>query len=308
MSMIADLKLSQNHHRHASKAIDYALRALAGAEPLVPFTIVWRQADATIERFRYGAYDDAIEMAMLAVNATADDQVGAYAVVWSGYVDAGEGRREAIIVEVGDREAPRSLQIAQLFRADAEGAALADGELMALGEAQNLLLDKFSALNLSNHLVKPAYQTTEGFVTDVKAQPFAQMPVALICLAANLFEGAEAERITLGIRKLQSLEPDTGAAMNHRVFSVLTSAIAGGDLMQVLPTDSLDEIAKIVLDGAAQLHLAVHRGLVWVEHANAYFAAVRSILLAVLSRDGAEPVGDAGAKLIGLLDRAVAAG
>lgn len=308
MSMIADLKLSQSHLRCATKAIDYALRALDGAEPLVPFTITWRQDDATLERFRYGAYDDAIEMAMQAINASADDGVSAYAVVWSGYVDAGEGRREAVIVEVGDRVTPRSLQVAQLFRTEDDGPMVPDGELMALGEGQNLLLDKFTTLTLSKHLVKPAYVTTDGFVTDVKAQPFAQMPVALICLAANLFEGTEAERITVGIRKLQGLEPDTGVAMKHRVFSVLTSAIAGGDLMQVLPTDSLDEMARIVLDGAAQLHTAVRKGLVWVEHAHAYFAAVREVLLAVLTRDGAEPVGEAGAKLVALLDKAVAAG
>ncbi|MCB1954972.1 MAG: hypothetical protein KDG55_04815 [Rhodocyclaceae bacterium] len=304
MSMIADLQLSQAHHDIAVKAVDYALRALDGAEPLVPFTITWREGDITLERFRYGAYEDAIELAMRAINAAAGDALEAYAVVWSGYVDGGEGKREAIIVEVGDGDTPRSMQLAQLLALGEDGSPMLDGPLMALGDAPNLLRDRFTVLDQENHLVKPAYVTTDSFARDVKSQPYAQMPVAVICLAANLFEGEEGERITLGIRKLQSLEPDTSIKLIHRVFSIVTSAVASGDLMEVLPTEHIEDMAKIVLDGAAQLKLAVAKGLVWDEHASAYFAAVKSILMAVLTRDGAEPMPEAGAKLVAVLDKA----
>lgn len=305
--MIAsDIQLSNALHHAAQKAIDYALKALDGAEPLVPFAMSWRDGDTTIDRFKFGAYDDSIELAMHAVNNAAED-LNAYAVVWNGYVEIDGQRREAVVAEVADRHTPRSIQLAQPYRVEGQGSAAPDGALLALGEAQNLLLSKFSALTQANHLIKPTYITTEGFVTDVRSQPFAQMPVALICLAANLFDGDEQARITLGIRKLQSLEGIAGTGMSHRVFTVIVSAIAGGDLMEVLPTDDIEGMAEIVVNGAAQLRTAVQKGLVWDEHAQSYFADVKSILLEVLTNGGTEAMPEGGAKLAALFDKAAVA-
>jgi hypothetical protein len=306
MTTTTDHQVSKALYQNAQKAIDYALRALDGAEPLAPFSMTWRDGETTIERFKYGAYDDSIELAMRAVNSQAEG-VGAYAVVWAGYIDSDGQRRDAVVAEVADRQSAQSMQLAQPYRLQAEGVTAADGGLLALGEGQNLLTGKFTALNLASHLVKPAYVTTEAFVTDVKTQPYAQMPIALICLGANLCEGAEAERITLGIRKLQSLVPETSVAMTHRVLSVVTAEVAGGDLMSVLPTDDIGEMAQIVLNGAAQVHMAVHKGLVWEEHAKSYFADMKAILQAVLTNDGTEAMPEGGARLTAMLEKATGA-
>lgn len=306
MTTPAEFELSASLYPVVTKAVDYAIKALNASDTLPPFAITWSGEETTIERYMHGAYDDSIEFAMRAVNDS-EESVTAYAVVWNGYVDVGGNKRHAVIFEVGDRQSPQSMQLAQPYVVPVDSAVQADGEVLALGSAQNLLLSKINNLSLSQHLIKPAYATTETMAVDVTSQPYAQLPVALICLAANLFEGEEQARITLGIRKLQSLEADTSVALSHRVFSVVTAAIADGDLMHVLPADNIDDMVQIVLNGAAQIHQAVKKGLVWDEHAKAYFEAVKSILTAVLTKDGAEPISEAGAKLVGMLDKAAAA-
>lgn len=305
MSAIESMQFSTSLHSHAQKAVDYALKALNAADSLVPFAMTWRDGETTVERFMNGAYDDAIEMAMRAVNG-ADEGVSAYAVVWNGYIEVDGQRREAVVAEVADRAAPQSVQLAQPYRAPAAEPVVADGELLAVGAAQNLLLSKISTIDLSRHLLKPPYATTESLARDVTSQPFAQLPVALLCLAANLFEGEESERVTIGIRTLQSLEADTSVALSHRVFSVVTAAIADGNLMHVLPSDAIGDMVQIVLDGAAQVHGAVRKGLVWDAHASAYFDAVRRILMAVLTKGGEEPAPASGNRLIALLDKVTA--
>lgn len=305
MTTTSEVQLSSNLYQVAQKAADYALNALNANDALPPFAMTWRDEETTVERYMHGAYDDSIEMAMRAVNDV-DEGVNAYAVVWSGFVDVDGRRRSAVIIEAGDRQSSQSVQLAQVYAAPPDADVRADGEFMAVGSAKNLLFSKLNTIDLSQHLIKPAYSTTETMIVDVISQPYAQMPVALICLAANLFDGDEPARVTIGIRKLQSLEGDTSVAMSHRVFSVVTASIADGDLMHVLPSDAVEDMVQIVLNGAAQVKLAVLKGLVSQTDAQSFFASVKSILLAVLTKDGADAIPESGNKLLAMLDKAIA--
>ena len=305
MSAVAETQISSQLYQVARKAMDYAIEALVAADPLVPFSVMWRDEETTIDRYMHGAYDDSIELAMRIVNR-ADESVSAYAVVWNGYVQVNGRKRDAVIAEVGSRESPMAVQLAQPYVIEDAGTVRADGQMMAVGESQNLLTTKMTTANLSDHLIKPPYATTQTLVHDVISQPYAQMPVALICLAANLFPGEEAAHVTAGIRKLQQREADPSVAIIHRVFSVLTASVSDGDLMHVLPTDDLAELARLVVDGATQLKASVAKGLVWDQHAKAYFAAVGDVLTAALTNNGGNAVPADGAKLIGLLHKATA--
>ena len=308
MTTSAAVELPNAAYERARRALGYGLEALVGAEPLVPFSMTWNQDEVTIERFKNGAYDDCIEQAMRVINS-APEGTTAYAVVWSGYVEVDGSRRQALVAEVAERSEAGSVQLAQPYRlASEDDRAIPDGDILGLGAAENLLQQKFTSSSMPGHLLKPAYVSTEAHLQDVRSQPFAQMPVALICLAANLFPGEETERVTLGIRKLQALEARASDVdMARRVFTVITAAVSEGDLMRVLPTDSVEGLTKIVLGGAAQLNLAIQKGLVWEEHAKSYFRDVRGLLVAVLTNDGSEPPVAAGERLLKLFDSAVGA-
>lgn len=303
MSATSGLHISTKSFQIANKAIDYAVSALSAADPLVPFAMTWRDNETYVERFMQGAYDDSIEMAMRFVN-DADEGISSYAVVWNGYVDIDGKKHDAVVAEVGDRASSNAIQLAQPYQVNADGPVSPKGELLALGHAENLLLIKLSNANMSAHLVRPSYATTDSMVQDVTSQPYAQMPVALICLAANLFAGEESERVTLGIRKLQSLEADRSVAMCHHVFGVLAAAIADGELMNVLPSDDIEDLAQIVIQGGTQVYDAIDKGMIWDRDAQSYFAAVGSILDATLTDNGKSAMPEGGEKLVALYAKA----
>lgn len=306
MNQPAELQLTSDLHQKAKKAFDYALRALASAEPLVPFAMTWQKDETTIERFMYAAYDDSIELALQAVNQS-DQNITAYAVVWSGYVEVDGQKHDAVVMEIGDRKDAQSAELAQPYRSsNDESSIVPRGDILALGSTNNLLISKLEARK-GDRLVKPAYVTSDAYVTDVKSQPFAQMPVALICLAANLFGGQESERVTVGIRALQDLESKAEVAMTRRVLSVITAEVASGDLMAVLPTDNVEELLQLVVAGAAQVHVAVKKGLVAEGHAASYFNGVATMLQAVLTNNGSEAAPERGERLTKLLGATAAA-
>lgn len=305
MSGSTSMEISTQSYRLANEAIGIALSALDSAGPLAPFAMTWQADGPRVERFMTGAYDDAIEMAMRHVSG-AEDGIRSYAVVWSGYVDVDGSRTSAIVAEIGDRQGKRAIQVAQPYQARDGGALQAFGDLLALGESDNLLKTKLSAENLTAHLLQPAYITTEGMVHAITGQAYAQMPIALICLAANLFAGREAEHVSQGIHKLSALEADRTVAMNHHIFSALAAAVADGNLMHVLPTDDVEELVQLVLAGGQQLKESVRNGRVCLDDAQAYGAAVRTVLEATLHEHGQGAIPEGGQRLFNLLAKAMA--
>ena len=231
------LKVPAKSYHFANKAIDFALSSLVASDPLAPFAMTWRDDGSFIENFKTAAYDDSIEMAMRYISNLSEG-VSGYAVVWNGYVEIDGKKRDAVIAEVGDRHSLHSIQVAQPYAESRDGSMVADGEILAIGESDNLLEMKLSNEALPRHLLKPAYITTESMTHALTDQAFAQMPIALICLAANIFDGQEAEHVAQGIRKLQTIEADWDVAVCHHVFAVLAAEVADGDLMNVLPTGS----------------------------------------------------------------------
>lgn len=299
----AGMKVSAKSFQLANRAIDFAMSSVAVADPLVPFAMTWRDDESFIERFLTAAYDDSIEMAMRYISDRGDG-VSGYAVVWNGYVEIDGRKREAIVAEVGDRHSQHSIQVAQPYFEGRDGAMAADGELLAIGESDNLLQVKLSTETLDHHLLKPAYVTTDSLMHAVTDQAFAQMPIALICMAANLFDGQETEHVVQGIRKLQAIEADRSVAISHHVFGMLAAAVADGDLMNVLPTDELRDMAEIVIAGGNQLAEAVGHGLLSAHDAQFYLAAVKAILEATLYEEGRSQMCESGQKLMRLLDQA----
>lgn len=299
------VEISANLYEHAQKAFEFGLQALNASDALVPFGMVWRDGEIVVDRYMNGAYDDSIEAAMRAVNQ-ADDDVSAYAIVWNGYVKDDGEKIPAVVIEAGERKSGSCLQLAQPYELNPDDATVsAKGEMLSLGAANNLLLSKVTTFDLEAHLIKSPYATTNSLRAEVCAQPYAQMPVAIICLAANLFEGDEAHRVTLGLDKLRELESTTEIPMSRKVFSNLLVATADGDLMNVLPSDDVEDLIKIAIDGAAQLNQSVVKGLVWDKHAEGYLAEVKSLLDAVLAtEDGNTPAGTE--KLIALMDKLTA--
>jgi len=296
------LEVRSKSFQLANKAIDVALSSLAAADPLVPFAMTWNSEEPVIERFMYDAYDDSIEMAMRSVCHHGEGASG-YAVVWNGYVEIDGRKRDAVIAEVGDRHSRHSLQVAQPYAEDRDGTMVAAGEMLAIGESDNLLQMQLNNETLSRHLLRPAYLSTHGMMQAVTEQAFAQMPIALICLAANIFEGREAERVMLGIRKLQAVEAERSVAISHHVFGVLAAEVAYGDLMSVLPTDDLQELTAIVIAGGRQITEAVQHQQLSAHDAQSYLATVRAILEATLFDDSAAPAGESGQRLLRLLDK-----
>lgn len=297
------LKVPSKPYHLASKAIDLALSSLGHAEPLVPFAMTWNDDGPLIEQFKYDAYDDSIEMAMRYISNHCDG-ANSYAVVWNGYVEIDGKKREAIIAEIGDSHSPHSIQVAQPYAECGEGAAVPDGEMLAIGESDNLLQMKLNNETLTRHLLRPAYVTTHSMTHALTDQAFAQMPIALICMAANLFDGREGDHVMQGIRKLQAIEVDRTVAICHHVFGVLAAEVADGELMNVLPTDDLQELAKIVVDGGIQINEAVQRGLLSAHDAQSYLAAVKAILEASLDDEGGSQAGESGQMLMRLLVKA----
>jgi len=300
MATITEVEIDKTLLSHMQQAIDASIKALHGAEPLVPFVMTWRDTgERTIERFMYGTYEDSIEMAMRSIqNAEAD--IEAYIVAWDGYIAAeGSQRQEAIVMEGALRAMPEAMQLAQPYTIDETGTAAVKDALAFLGQTHNLLTTPEPHPTMTNHLIRPAYMTPDN----VKDQPFVQMPIAVICLAANLFEGEEAERITIGIRQLQTLEQTAASEMSQHVFSTITPLIAEGDLMAVLPTDSTKELMALLINGANQLHNATQKGLVLAKHVQSYLGEVRGIMQAVLTQNGAQAVSEGGEKLLQLLDK-----
>ncbi len=296
-----ELTLSAELRQYLKQAMDYGMSALLGAEPLAPFTMIWRQSDGErlIERFRYGAYDDSLEMALKSVNKQADE-LKAYAVVWDGYVEMDNQKQEAVITEVAISGQPKAFQIAQPYQQTDMGSK-ALGDFLFIGETENLLTSPMTPASLSSHLLKPAYQTTQEVNSTIKNQPFTQMLPAGICLAANLFDGNEQERITLGIRVLQKLEQETQIDMSRHALRVIIAAVAEGDFMAALPTDTVEGMMQILVKGGEQLQSAVQKGLVVKTHAVGYLGEVRQ---AVLTQEGQQtdlPTG--GDKLLTLLDK-----
>ncbi len=218
MSGITELQVATSLYSKVDYALDYAMKALLAADPLVPFAISWRGENTTIERYMLSAYDDSIELAMSNVSDAAAT-IDAYAIVWTGYVDADGKRTEAVIVEAGEMGSDDAVHLAQPYSQHGD-AFKKKGELLALGFAPNLLTNKLDSLSIEKHLLKPAYVSTEGFKLDVASQPFAKMPAAIIYMAANLSADRESERLTAGIRKLQELEGSDTTALSHRVFAV----------------------------------------------------------------------------------------
>ncbi|TVZ41393.1 hypothetical protein P886_0738 [Alteromonadaceae bacterium 2753L.S.0a.02] len=304
MSETTDFHITNTLLDKIDYALNYALNALLAADPLVPFAVNWKGDTTTIERFMQGAYDDSIELAMRNIN-DADETFSAYCVVWTGYVEADGNKYDAIILEAGERESATAVQLAQPYIQQGDDFKK-EGDLLALGETPNLLNSKLNAFTLSSHLIKPAYVSTEGFKMDVASQPYAKMPAAVICMAANLCDGEEAGRITAGIRKLQELESKDAAALSHRVFSVITSMVADGDFKHVLREESIGDMAKVIVEGGAQLRLAVAKGLVGRDHAQAYFRDLSDLLQAVLTDNGKAALPGGSEKLNDLLETAAA--
>jgi len=301
MYMYASMGMEVNpkSYQIAHKAIDYAMSSLMGADPLVPFAMTWRQDEPFVERFMIGAYDDSIEMAMRYVNG-ADDGVSGYAVVWNGYVNVDGKTVDAIVAEVGDRHSNHAFQVAQPYVEQREGMVAAEGDLLAVGESENLLKVKLSQLNLHEHLVKPFHMTTDIMMHEVTTQPYAQMPIALMCLAANLYDGDERTHIVQGIRKLQAMEADHSVPMCHHVFSVLMASIADGELMNVLPSDDMHDMAQIVVEGGRQVMELQEKGQICALDARSYIAAVRTVMEAALADEGKRGM-PAGAEKLRLL-------
>lgn len=306
MSDSEEINLSPSLFEKSEYAVTYAFKALVEADPLVPFAVTWQDDTTTIERYMQGAYDDSIELALRSVNES-DANISAYAVVWAGYIEKDGVKMEAVVLEIGEQNSPMSAKIAQPYVQKADGVEKS-GEILALGEGPNLLSSKLSTGGLIEHLIKPAYVTTEGFKIDVSSQPFAKMPAAIICLAANLCPGEETERLTAGIHKLQELEgAEDAPALCHRVYTVITSMVASGDFSQVLGTDDVTKMVRILIEGIAQLQHSVSKGLVGKDHAKLYFDSLIELLDAVLTDNGKASAPDGAKKISGLLEGALAA-
>ncbi len=302
-----DLVLTAERRRYLTQALDYGLSALVGAEPFAPFVMSWRQTDGErlIERFRYGAYDDALEMALQAVHRQADALQG-YSVVWDGFVDIDGQKCDAVIVELAAKTDDQALQIAQPY-AQTPAGPQAQGEWRLIGETTNLLVEGITTATLTAHLLKPAYQTTGDLNEAIRDQPFAQMLAAGICLAANWFDGEEASRITVGIRTLQRLEQATTIDMSRRALRATIAAVAEGDLATMLPTDTVAGMMDLLVRGAEQLQQAVRKGLVLPQDAQGYLGELRQVVDAVLTREGADTTRPAGGeKLLALVDQLTA--
>lgn len=280
--------------------IQDALVALNEADPLVPSVTLWRGDDMTVERFMTGSYDDSIEQAMRRVNEA--DDATAYAVVWSGYIREGE-QREAVIVETAELDSSNAVQLAQPYRFGADDRVVARGDLLAIGYTGNLLTHKLTTFDLESHLIKPTSVTTDTYLADMISQPFAQMPIALIGLAANLEPGSAGARVSLGLKRLQQAAVgETNVKLSQRVFTALSEVLTDGDLLNVLPSDQVPELIALVVRGVQQLATIVEHGQLWDQDANAYLAQVREIATEVLTQNGkvSMPVGSE--KLLRLLD------
>ena len=108
MSAAAKLQLSSDLYQTAQKAVDYALKALNAADPLVPFAITWRDEETTVERYMHGAYEDSIEMAMRAVSDT-DEGVSAYPQAVTGQMLLNFARGGAAVNVLARRAGARLL-------------------------------------------------------------------------------------------------------------------------------------------------------------------------------------------------------
>ena len=305
MSGITELQVTASLYSKVEYAMDYALKALQSADPLVPFAISWRGDSTTIERYMLSAYDDSIEMAMHNINE-AHESMDAYAIVWTGYIETDNKRMDAVIIEAGELGTDNAVQLAQAYTQYGDEFHKL-GDMLALGDAPCLLSGVLNATDLARHLIKPAYVSTEGFKLDVASQPFAQMPAAIIYMAANLCAGSESSRLKAGIRKLQELEGIESAALSHRVFTVITSLVVEGDFKSILKSEDLGDMANTIVEGAAQLEMAVQKGLVGREHVAEYFHNLIDLLYSVLTEDGKleKPVGSE--QLYSFMDRAMAA-
>ena len=305
MNKTTNFKISASLIKHCEYAVSYALDALRAADPLVPFVITWRDDETTIERYMYNAYDDSIELAMRAVNAS-DESVSAYAVVWSGYIDD-DGKKDAVIIETGNRHSNEAIHLARPYHQKGDYIYAAE-EWIALGAAPNLLESKLNSFNMGRHLIKPAFFNIEGFKMDVLSHAYAKMPAAIICLAANLCDENTEDRIAVGLRKLQELESRNTTPLSHRIFSlVFTTAVSEGDLLNVTGSDEPSEMVKIILEGAMQLNQAVKGGLVSIEHVSTYYNDLHTLLEAVLTENGKRETAAGSERLNRLLGTALAA-
>ncbi len=302
MNVPSELAISSAAYHHVQHAMAKAFDSMVVDEPLVPLTMRWLEDEVRVEQFMAGTYDDSIAQAMRSVESRVDAAT-AYAVVWSGYINVNGRRSEAVVLELALRQEPCAHQLAQSYAVTDDGdKVVLRGDIMGLGTAPSLFHHQLSVLNMSEHLLKPEGVTSDAHLVAVMAQPFAQIPAALICLAANLFEGSEAERASAGIRTLQNLERDAKGQLCRHVLKMTVAAVAGGDLATVLPADTIEGLTKVLVEGAQQLKFLIQKGLVQESDARDYLATVRRIVASVVGCDGTPEAARRGERLIGIFD------